>query len=528
MSHYRPTLLRRDSVSNRWTDQVKDSAPSSSGRPGTITLPTATTSRHASDPATQTKALGIKFPDLAKEDLTDLINQFHAIPSSKAGWITQSTALNASQKFENYTYNRARETMKKVHADATNAVDLEDWVEFAVLMRSGRPPTMTPGKRSGTSQMRGSGADTSHTIDDQGERVEYTEYINSALASDPDVSARLPIPTDTMQIFDECRDGIIICKLVEHFYPGTIDTVMGVRRRRGTTFINLPSGKDPLNKFQMAENNNIAILCAQEIGANVVNINAQDLMQGREHLVLALIGQIIRLGKSDKPRPPSRRATMPAQSRSTTPIQGRPTTPSHPRRSSTIPVRPVQPTPIRLRARSASLSMSVDEHDDEITRVASPLSANRPEPSTHKERHNHSELRSKLRERGTFKLFEDLKGGMIILEALDKVSPTTATGSVPVALQTRSRPSTPSTRRTEPVPKAKRPPSPPALRRADSVSKAKRPSSPPVVKEAPVPAPAPAIAKGSPPMPKGGLGLGIDEGIIAQRRALLFSITSRA
>ncbi|KIM34195.1 hypothetical protein M408DRAFT_19138 [Serendipita vermifera MAFF 305830] len=105
-------------------------------------------------------------------------------------------------------------------------------------------------------QVRGEGADTSHSIDGQGERVEYTEYINSALASDPEVSARLPIPTDTMQIFDECRDVIIICELVEHFYPGTIDTVMGVRRRRGT----LPSGKDPLNKFQMAENNNLATL----------------------------------------------------------------------------------------------------------------------------------------------------------------------------------------------------------------------------------------------------------------------------
>lgn len=274
-------------------------------------------------------------------------------------------------------------------------------------MRSSRPSTMVPGKRSGTSQLRGSGADTSHTIDDEGERVEYTEYINSALASDPDVSMRLPIPTDTMQIFDECRDGIIVCKLVEHFYPGTIDSVMGIRRRRGTTFINLPSAKNPLNKFQMVENNNIAILCAQEIGANVVNINAQDLMHGREHLVLSLIGQIIRLGKSDKPRPPSRRATMPAQSRPGTPSQVRPTTPSQIKRSSSIPIRPIRPVPIHARSRSASISMSVD--DDEITRVASPLSIIRGESSTHKDRHNQSELRSKLRERGTFKLFEDLK-----------------------------------------------------------------------------------------------------------------------
>jgi hypothetical protein len=279
-------------------------------------------------------------------------------------------------------------------------------------MRSTHPSTMIPGKRSGTSQMRGSDADTSHTIDDQGERVEYTEYINSALASDPDVSARLPIPTDTMQIFDECRDGIIICKLIEHFYPGTIDSVMGIRRRKGTTFINLPSGNHTLNKFQMAENNNIAILAAQEIGANMVNINAQDLMAGREHLILSLIGQIIRLGKSDTPRPPSRqRPITPSGKRPTTPSLKRPTTPSTPlqrNRSATLPARPTRapPSPPRLH-RAVSISISVD--DDDITRVASPLSVVRGESSTQRGPIDQSQLRNKLRERGTFKLFEDLK-----------------------------------------------------------------------------------------------------------------------
>jgi Calponin homology (CH) domain len=269
--------------------------------------------------------------------------------------------------------------------------------------------------------MRGSDADISHTIDDQGERVEYTEYINSALASDPDVSARLPIPTDNMQIFDECRDGIMICKLVEHFYPGTIDSVMGIRRRKGTTFINLPSGNHTLNKFQMAENNNIAILAAQEIGANMVNINAQDLMAGREHLILSLIGQIIRLGKSDKPRPPSRqRPITPSGKRPATPSLKRPTTPSAPlqrpttpsaplqrNRSATLPARPTRAPPSPPRShRSMSMSLSVD--DDDITRVASPLSAIRGETSAQKGI-NQSQLRSKLREKGTFRLFEDLK-----------------------------------------------------------------------------------------------------------------------
>ena len=56
--------------------------------------------------------------------------------------------------------------------------------------------------------LRRTDSDASHTIDED-ERAEYTNFINSALAGDPDVRGRLPIPTDTMQIFEECRDGLM-------------------------------------------------------------------------------------------------------------------------------------------------------------------------------------------------------------------------------------------------------------------------------------------------------------------------------
>ena len=67
---------------------------------------------------------------------------------------------------------------------------------------------MVPGKQRGTLTLRRSDSDASHTIDED-ERAEYTNFVNSVLAGDPDVRGRLPIPSDTMQIFEECRDGLM-------------------------------------------------------------------------------------------------------------------------------------------------------------------------------------------------------------------------------------------------------------------------------------------------------------------------------
>ena len=118
--------------------------------------------------------------------------------------------------------------------------------------------------------------------------VRYRPRLTSlqVLDGDPDVGYRLPIPTDTMQIFDECRDGLILCKLINDSVPDTIDIRV----------LNLPTSKKPLNNFQITENNNIVITSAKAIGCSVVNIGSSDIAEGREHLILGLIWQVIRRG----------------------------------------------------------------------------------------------------------------------------------------------------------------------------------------------------------------------------------------
>lgn len=110
-----------------------------------------------------------------------------------------------------------------------------------------------------------------------------------------------------MQIFDECRgtsviteiyarlsltqrlcaiDGLILSKLINDSVPDTIDTRV----------LNVPKAGKPINAFKITENNNIVITSAKAIGCSVVNIGSSDLSEGREHLILGLIWQIIRRG----------------------------------------------------------------------------------------------------------------------------------------------------------------------------------------------------------------------------------------
>jgi plastin-1 len=106
------------------------------------------------------------------------------------------------------------------------------------------------------------------------------------IQDDSDVGQRHPIPTDTMQLFDECKDGLILCKLINDSVPDTIDMRV----------LNKPQLRKPLNAFQITENNNIVISSAKGIGCSVVNVGASDFTEGREHLILGLIWQVIRRG----------------------------------------------------------------------------------------------------------------------------------------------------------------------------------------------------------------------------------------
>ncbi|GJJ07796.1 hypothetical protein Clacol_002001 [Clathrus columnatus] len=224
-----------------------------------------------------------KYPQVSREEMLDLINRFNQISTETPGRVTKPAAISALQS-RGESYDVLRETLKHVSVDASGKVELEDFVELAVKVRE-QKDTSTLQQKKGKVTVQGSNANVSHTINED-ERSEFTSHINGVLEGDPDIGERLPIPTTTMQLFDECRDGLILSKLINDSVPDTIDTRV----------LNKPTARKPLNAFQITENNNIVISSAKAIGCSVVNIGSSDIAEGREHLILGLIWQVIRRG----------------------------------------------------------------------------------------------------------------------------------------------------------------------------------------------------------------------------------------
>lgn len=120
-----------------------------------------------------------------------------------------------------------------------------------------------------------------HTIRVE-EEVAFSNWINSNLHFDHDLKDLIPVKTDGGELYRRVQDGLIICKLINLAVPDTIDE----------RAIN----KKHLNIYSKLENLTLALMSAQAIGCNIVNIDADDLSKGKPHLVLGLLWQIIRIG----------------------------------------------------------------------------------------------------------------------------------------------------------------------------------------------------------------------------------------
>lgn len=120
-----------------------------------------------------------------------------------------------------------------------------------------------------------------HTIRVE-EEVAFSNWINTSLSVDTDLNHHLPVNPEGGDLYTKIQDGLIICKLINLAVPETIDT----------RCIN----KKNLNTYTKLENLTLCLMSAQAIGCNIVNIDADDLLKGKPHLILGLLWQIIRIG----------------------------------------------------------------------------------------------------------------------------------------------------------------------------------------------------------------------------------------
>ncbi|KAL7019159.1 hypothetical protein ACKWTF_011023 [Chironomus riparius] len=126
-----------------------------------------------------------------------------------------------------------------------------------------------------------SAAGTTHSVRLE-EQISFSEWINSNLLNDQDLKHLLPIDPEGKALYDKIKDGILLCKLINHSCPDTIDE-RAINKKNLTVY----------TKF---ENLTLALVSSSAIGCNIINIDAHDLAKGKPHLVLGLLWQIIRVG----------------------------------------------------------------------------------------------------------------------------------------------------------------------------------------------------------------------------------------
>jgi plastin-1 len=115
------------------------------------------------------------------------------------------------------------------------------------------------------------------------ERTAYVKVINSSLADDPVCKKYLPIDPATNEIFDRIKDGVLLCKLINKAQEGTIDE-------------RVINTKENMNVFQQVENLNLAISAAKSIGLNVIGINYDSILSGKNYImVLGLMWQVVKI-----------------------------------------------------------------------------------------------------------------------------------------------------------------------------------------------------------------------------------------
>ncbi|XP_020171691.1 fimbrin-2 isoform X1 [Aegilops tauschii subsp. strangulata] len=177
---------------------------------------------------------------------------------------------------------------EKPQLDVNFELFLRVYAEMQLRLKGGKKARERDGgqgiKRSSSSSAAFLTASTTtllHTISES-EKASYVGHINAYLAEDPFLKNALPVDPATDQLFHLTKDGVLLCKLINLAVPGTID-----ERAINT--------KRLLNLWEKNENHTLCLNSAKAIGCTVVNIGTQDLAEGRPHLILGLISQIIKI-----------------------------------------------------------------------------------------------------------------------------------------------------------------------------------------------------------------------------------------
>ncbi|XP_022716815.1 fimbrin-1-like [Durio zibethinus] len=178
------------------------------------------------------------------------------------------------------TEEEIRQILCESYSDMSNEIDFETFLRVYLNLQ-GQATGKLGGPKNSSSFLKASTTTLLHTISES-EKASYVTHINIYLGDDPFLKQFLPLDPATNDLFNLAKDGVLLCKLINVAVPGTID-----ERAINT--------KRVLNPWERNENHTLCLNSAKAIGCTVVNIGTQDLVEGRPHLLLGLISQIIKI-----------------------------------------------------------------------------------------------------------------------------------------------------------------------------------------------------------------------------------------
>ncbi|XP_024538623.1 fimbrin-5 [Selaginella moellendorffii] len=220
---------------------------------------------------------------LTQKELRYLKTQFDLLKDD-SGRITAAGLEHGTSKLGFFQQALTQEEivgiMKQHDPGFTGGLDFESFLQMYLhLQKIGSPKVIGPHRTSAF--LKDATTMLIHTISDS-EKKAYVDHINSYLADDSVLDPVLPIDASGGDLFEIVKDGILLCKLINVAAPGTIDErALNIKSR--------------LNPWERVENHKLCLNSAKAVGCSVVNIGTEDLAEGRPHLVLGLISQIVKI-----------------------------------------------------------------------------------------------------------------------------------------------------------------------------------------------------------------------------------------
>lgn len=226
-----------------------------------------------------------KYPEFTRDQIEVFIESFKQFDSDGNGHID---AKELDSIFESLGQKQSPKELQKaideVDTDKNGTVEWPEFLQIISLLTKGKSSSFGAAVSASSKGVQKivTASGGAHSFSEE-EKVSFVDHINSALATNPLLKGRLPINPDNNDLFNACKDGLLLCALINDAVPETID-------------VRVVNNKPNMSTFMATENLNLAINSAKAIGCSVVNVGASDIQTGTEHIILGLIWQIVRIG----------------------------------------------------------------------------------------------------------------------------------------------------------------------------------------------------------------------------------------